>query len=66
MQRRQTRAIRSKADTPAEINEQFDGIAYGKAGAVIGMVEHYVGAGDVFRARRAQLYGGAQIRQRNG
>jgi aminopeptidase N/puromycin-sensitive aminopeptidase len=38
-----TRAIRSKADTPAEINEQFDGIAYGKAGAVIGMVEHYVG-----------------------
>ena len=39
----QTRAIRSKADTPAEINEQFDGIAYGKAGAVIGMVEHYVG-----------------------
>ena len=43
----QTRAIRSKADTPAEINEQFDGIAYGKAGAVIGMVEHYVGP-DVF------------------
>jgi puromycin-sensitive aminopeptidase len=39
----QTRAIRSKADTPDEINEQFDGIAYGKAGAVIGMVEHYVG-----------------------
>jgi aminopeptidase N/puromycin-sensitive aminopeptidase len=38
-----TRAIRSKADTPDEINEQFDGIAYGKAGAVIGMVEHYVG-----------------------
>jgi aminopeptidase N/puromycin-sensitive aminopeptidase len=38
-----TRAIRSKADTPAEIEEQFDGIAYGKAGAVIGMVEHYVG-----------------------
>ena len=43
----QTRAIRSKADTPAEINEQFDGIAYGKAGAVIGMVEHYIGP-DVF------------------
>jgi aminopeptidase N len=38
-----TRPIRSKADTPAEIEEQFDGIAYGKAGAVIGMVEHYVG-----------------------
>ncbi len=44
----ETRAIRSKADTPAEINEQFDGIAYGKAGAVIGMVEHYVGP-DVFQ-----------------
>ncbi len=43
----ETRAIRSKADTPDEINEQFDGIAYGKAGAVIGMVEHYVGE-DVF------------------
>ena len=43
----QTRAIRSKAETPAEINEQFDGIAYGKAGAVIGMVEHYIGP-DVF------------------
>ncbi|MGI4756709.1 MAG: M1 family metallopeptidase, partial [Janthinobacterium lividum] len=42
----QTRPIRSKADTPAEINEQFDGIAYGKAGAVIGMVEHYVGDRD--------------------
>ncbi len=38
-----TRAIRSKADTPAEIEEQFDGISYGKAGAVIGMVEHYLG-----------------------
>ena len=44
----QTRAIRSKADTPAEINEQFDGIAYGKAGAVIGMIEHYIGP-DVFQ-----------------
>lgn len=39
----QTRAIRSKADSREEIDEQFDGIAYGKAGAVIGMVEHYVG-----------------------
>jgi aminopeptidase N len=40
---RTTRAIRAKADTPAEINEQFDGIAYGKAGAVLGMVENYLG-----------------------
>jgi aminopeptidase N len=26
-----TRAIRAKADTPDEINQMFDGIAYGKA-----------------------------------
>ena len=38
-----TRAIRAKADTPAEINEMFDGISYGKAGAVLRMVENYVG-----------------------
>ncbi len=44
----QTRTIRSKADTPDEINEQFDGISYGKAGAVIGMVEHYLG-GETFQ-----------------
>jgi aminopeptidase N/puromycin-sensitive aminopeptidase len=38
-----TRTIRATANTPDEINEMFDGIAYGKAGAVIGMVEHYLG-----------------------
>jgi aminopeptidase N/puromycin-sensitive aminopeptidase len=38
-----TRTIRATANTPDEINEMFDGIAYGKAGAVIGMVEHYIG-----------------------
>ena len=38
-----TRTIRAKADTPDEINQQFDSISYGKAGAVIGMVEHFVG-----------------------
>ena len=43
-----TRTIRATANTPDEINEMFDGIAYGKAGAVIGMVEHYLG-GEVFR-----------------
>lgn len=43
-----TRTIRATADTPDEINEMFDGIAYGKAGAVIGMVEHYLGK-EVFR-----------------
>jgi aminopeptidase N/puromycin-sensitive aminopeptidase len=40
---RTTRAIRARAETPDEINELFDDIAYGKAGAVIGMVENWVG-----------------------
>ena len=43
-----TRAIRARAETPAEIDEMFDEIAYGKAGAVIGMVENWVGE-EVFR-----------------
>ncbi len=38
-----TRAIRARADTPAEINQMFDGITYGKAAAVLLMVENYVG-----------------------
>jgi aminopeptidase N/puromycin-sensitive aminopeptidase len=38
-----TRTIRATANTPDEINEMFDGIAYGKAGAVLGMVENYLG-----------------------
>jgi aminopeptidase N/puromycin-sensitive aminopeptidase len=38
-----TRAIRAKADTPEEINQMFDGISYGKAGAVLGSVENYLG-----------------------
>ncbi len=45
---RTTRPIRQQVDTPAQIAELFDGIAYGKAGAVIGMVEHWVGP-EVFR-----------------
>jgi aminopeptidase N len=40
---RTTRTIRAKAETPDEINEMFDGITYGKAGAVLLMVENYVG-----------------------
>ncbi len=43
-----TRQIRAQATTPDEINELFDGIAYGKAGAVIRMAEQYAGP-DVFR-----------------
>ncbi len=36
-------SIRARADTPAEINQMFDGITYGKAAAVLLMVENYVG-----------------------
>jgi aminopeptidase N len=46
---RATRAIRSRAETPAEINEMFDGIAYGKAAAVLLMTENYLGE-EAFRA----------------
>jgi aminopeptidase N/puromycin-sensitive aminopeptidase len=38
-----TRAIRAKADTPDEINQMFDGIAYGKAASVLLSVENYLG-----------------------
>jgi aminopeptidase N len=43
-----TRSIRARADTPDEINQMFDGIAYGKASDVLLTVEHYVGP-EVFR-----------------
>ena len=38
-----TRAIRARADTPAEIEQMFDGISYGKASDVLLSVENYVG-----------------------
>ncbi len=41
---RATRPIRTKVDTPDEINQVFDAIAYQKTAAVIRMVEGYVGA----------------------
>ena len=58
-----TRPIRQKAETPDEINELFDGIAYGKAAAVLRMVEHYVDP-ELFRKGvqnylRAHSYGNA-------
>ncbi len=40
---RSTRAIRTKVETPAEINEVFDPIAYEKTSGVINMVEAFVG-----------------------
>lgn len=43
-----TRAIRTEADTPEEINELFDAIAYEKSAAVLRMVEEYVGP-ELFR-----------------
>jgi aminopeptidase N len=38
-----TRSIEAHAETPAEIQELFDDIAYNKAAAVLRMVEGYVG-----------------------
>jgi aminopeptidase N len=38
-----TRPIHQAAETPAEIQELFDGIAYGKAAAVLRMLESYLG-----------------------
>jgi aminopeptidase N len=43
-----TRAIRANAETSGEINELFDGIAYGKTAAVLRMVENWLGE-DAFR-----------------
>ena len=58
-----TRTIRAKADTPDEINEMFDGISYGKAGAVLLMVENYLGEETfrhgVHKYLAAHLYGNA-------
>ena len=45
---RSTRAIHTQVNTPAQINEVFDGIAYLKTAGVIGMVEAFVGA-EAFR-----------------
>jgi len=60
---RATRAIRSPAETPAEINEMFDGIAYGKAAAVLLMTENYLGEqafrAGVHRYLQAHMYGNA-------
>jgi aminopeptidase N len=44
-----TRPIHQAADTPAQIQELFDGIAYGKAAAVLRMLEAYLGE-ETFRA----------------
>ena len=43
-----TRPIRARAETSAQIDELFDGIAYAKTAAVLRMLESYVGP-EVFR-----------------
>jgi aminopeptidase N len=45
---RSTRAVRTKVETPDEINEVFDPIAYEKSAGVLRMVESFVGK-DAFR-----------------
>jgi aminopeptidase N len=45
---RSTRPIRTEVETPAEINEVFDPIAYEKTASVLRMLESYVGA-EAFR-----------------
>ena len=44
-----TRPIHQAAETPAQIQELFDGIAYGKTAAVLRMLEAYLGP-ETFRA----------------
>ena len=44
-----TRPIHQAANTPAQIQELFDGIAYGKAASVLRMLESYLGE-QTFRA----------------
>jgi aminopeptidase N len=61
--RRVTRTIRAQAETPAQINEMFDGITYGKAAAVLLMTENYLGdetfRAGVHRYLQAHMYGNA-------
>ena len=45
---RATRNIRTQAETSEEINQLFDGIAYGKTAAVLRMIEQWMGE-DAFR-----------------
>jgi aminopeptidase N len=52
---RSTRAIRMRVNTPDEINEVFDGIAYEKTAGVLRMIEAYVGADSFRRAVRAYV-----------
>src|SRR5258706_10272760 len=50
-----TRPIHQAAETPAQIQELFDGIAYGKAAAVLNMLGAYLGAETVPAWVRAHM-----------
>lgn len=50
-----TRPIHASAETPAEINQLFDGIAYQKTASVLRMIEHYIGAETFRRGVNAYL-----------
>jgi aminopeptidase N len=52
---RSTRAIRLRVDTPDEINQVFDGIAYEKTAGVLRMIEAYVGPVSFRRAIRSYI-----------
>jgi aminopeptidase N len=59
-----TRPIRARAETPAEINELFDPIAYEKGAAVLRMIEAWVGEEDFRKGVNAYIeryqYGNAR------
>ena len=60
---RATRPIHAPAETPAQIDEAFDAIAYEKGASVLRMIENYLGR-ETFRAGinaylRAHAYGNA-------
>jgi aminopeptidase N len=50
-----TRPIHAAAETPDEISQLFDGIAYQKTAAVLRMIERYVGAANFRRGVNAYL-----------
>jgi puromycin-sensitive aminopeptidase len=50
-----TRPIHASAETPEEILQLFDGIAYQKTAAVLRMVENYIGAEDFRRGVNSYL-----------
>lgn len=50
-----TRAVRSQASTPAEIQAQFDPMSYEKGGALLRMIEDYVGEKNFLRGVRSYM-----------